>query len=161
MTIDQSAIQNILDSLEIPYRVLLHPAVFTVEESTQHLSDKIPVKNLVLYEEKGTRVFLVIMAGLKRLDTKRLASALTAKKLRFASADMLLAVLGVTPGSVSLFNLYHSGSNNIEVVFDQELLDADELGFHPGANTATVFIPSASVETILKHTGHRYVIAPL
>ncbi|HEY5668110.1 MAG TPA: prolyl-tRNA synthetase associated domain-containing protein [Candidatus Saccharimonadales bacterium] len=151
----ETFITDTLRALEVPYRLVKHQAVFTVAESVGVL-DEIPVKNLLLQEEKGTRKVLVIMAGEHRLDTKKLAAELGTKKLRFANAEALLETLGVTPGSVSLFSLFHDGSDSVEVVIDQELAHAEEVGFHPNDNTVTIFIPGASIKTVLDHTGHSY-----
>lgn len=146
-----------LDGVGVKYRVVEHAAVFTVADSAAELGedDKWPIKNLLLVERKGERKFLVVMAGEQRLDTKLLAQKLDAGKLSFASAEVLEQTLGVKPGSVSIFGLLHAGSSNVEVVFDEALLQADELGFHPNDNTATVFMQPTVVERIISSTGHR------
>jgi Ala-tRNA(Pro) deacylase len=152
--------QRVLDFLReagISYRWVDHPPVFTVEESLRELGeeDKCPIKNLLLEERKGERKLLVIMGGEQKLDTKLLSQRLGCGKLRFASADILEQTLGVKPGSVSIFGLLHEGSKQVEVVIDQALLKADELGFHPNDNTATLFISPRALEQITKLTGHK------
>ncbi len=157
----QKRIIDFLEQHDIPYRVISHPAVFTVAESILHVKDDFPLKNLLLTEEKGTRKILVIMAGQDRLDTKMLARTLQTKKLRFASADMLLDTLGVTPGSVSLFGLLHDGSTGVELVMDDRLPKVAEVGFHPNDNTSTIFIPGAAITRITAETGHTLHIVSL
>jgi Ala-tRNA(Pro) deacylase len=144
----------LLDSLNISYRLEEHPAVYTVAESMNHLVDKRPIKNLVLKEKGKGRKFMIIMDGLKRLDLKRLAQQLDAKKLSFASANMLMETLGITPGSVSIFSLLNNTAKDIEVVIDESLLQEAELGFHPNHNTATIFIPAQAMASIINSTGH-------
>ena len=150
----QQEVLHTLKSLGIPYRIQQHEAVFTVAESSKVLTEKFPVKNLFLVEEKGDRKLLVIMHGLDRLDTKQVARLVGSSKLRFGNEAALLEHLGITPGSVSLFCLLHAGSEQVEVVVDQRLLEEDEVGFHPGANTATVFIPGSAIADFITHTGH-------
>jgi Ala-tRNA(Pro) deacylase len=157
----EETLNQTLQNLGIPFRRVAHEAVFTMAESKGVLAEKVPVKNLLLQEEKGDRKILVVMCGDKRLDTKALARTLGTKKLRFASAETLFDSLGVTPGSVSLFSLFHDNSDGVEIVVDQALTAEQEVGFHPNDNTATIFIPGASVETVLRHTGHKYHVLPV
>lgn len=153
-------IRELLEGLEIPYRWVEHPAVHTVADSAKHIEDKRPIKNLLLQEKGDGRKILVIMAGEEKLDVKALASQLGTKKLRFAAPEVMFETLGVTPGAVSIFGLLHPGSEGVEVVVDQSLLDEPELGFHPNDNTATIFLPDSSLEKILSSTGHTmHVIA--
>jgi Ala-tRNA(Pro) deacylase len=160
MTFEETLTQT-LRNLGITFRRVEHEAVFTVAESKGVLPEKVPVKNLLLQEEKGDRKVLVVMAGDERMDTKKLARELGTKKLRFANAETLYETLGVTPGSVSLFSLLHDSSDGVEVVVDQTLVHEHEVGFHPNDNTATIFIPGAAIETILKQTGHTYTFLTL
>lgn len=154
-------LEQTLRDLNISSRRVEHEAVFTVAESHGVLAEKVPVKNLLLQEEKGQRKVLVVIGGDKRLDTKALAKAVGVKRFRFASAETLHATLGVTPGSVSLFSLLHDGSDDVEVIVDEALVHADEVGFHPNDNTATIFIPGTAIEPILRHTGHEYRLLAL
>ncbi len=154
----KKTITDYLENLHITYRCVDHPAVFTVAESMQHLSEKLPVKNLLLAEQKGGRKILVIMAGQDRLDIARLAQILATTKLQFASQAVLAETLGVTPGSVSLFCLLHDGSSPVEVAVDNRLLQAEEVGFHPNDNTSTIFIPGSAIATIVQATGHKMTV---
>ena len=154
-------ILSLLKELNIPYRVETHVAVFTVAEATQHIKDKRPIKNLLLQNDKKDRTFLVIMDGEEKLDMKTLAKKLGAKKLRFASPEVMMEKLGVEPGSVSLFGVLSPNSGDVEVIIDQSLLNEPELGFHPNDNTATIFIAGSAVEKILRHLERKYQIVSL
>jgi len=138
-----------LDEIGITYRLLDHPPVYTVAESMEHMPGKFPVKNLLLKEEKGESLVFVIMKGDERLDTKKVQVLTGCKKLQFAKPDVLLATLGVEPGSASIFSLLHEGSGGIEVVIDTRLLEQEELGFHPSKNTQTVFISGKDIPVFL------------
>lgn len=148
----------LLDELGFAYRVEEHEAVFTVAESSKVLSEKVPVKTLLLREEKGERVFMVAMRGDVRLDTKNLAKELGVKKLQFVKPEQVEELVGVKPGSVSIFGLVHPGSAPLEVVLDQSLLAETEVGFHPNDNTATIFMSPADIEKVFTATGHKYRI---
>lgn len=146
-------ILTLLDDLGISYRWEDHPAVFTVTESISHLQDKQPTKNLVLKDNTGSSV-MVVMDGIARLDTKKIASEIGMKKLSFAKPEFLLETLGVTPGSVSVFGLLKESAKNMHVVLDSNILGSNEVGFHPNDNTASIFISGDSLEKIVTACGH-------
>src|SRR3989338_6106746 len=139
-----------------------HPAVFTVEESS-----KLPsmpgagTKNLFLWDEKGSRLFLVSVGHEKRVSLKDLGKILGAKKLSFGSPELLKQYLGVDPGSVTLLGLIHDVDHRVEVIIDQELWDAEQIQCHPLVNTATLIISHEGIEKFLEATMHKPVILPI
>lgn len=149
---------GLLHELNIKYRWVDHPAVFTVAESMKHIEGKTPIKNLLLQEKNHGRKILVIMNGEDRVDMRLVALTLGSKKLQFADSDTLKQTLGVTPGAVSVFGLLFDGSKDVEVVIEERLLEEPELGFHPNENTSTIFIPGSALEQIIKRTDHRYKV---
>lgn len=138
-----------LKSLNIEFELIEHEAVYTVEEAMHALPGRTEIKNLFMQDDKGKRQYLVIMPGLKRLDLKKLAVDLGEKKVRFCSPEKVEHMLGVRPGSVSIFCCLNPNSEHVKVVFDQDLLKEKELGFHPIVNTATVFIAPEKIHEIL------------
>lgn len=138
----------------IPYRLQEHEAVFRVAESSKVLPEKVPVKTLLLREDKGDRVCMVAMRGDVRLDVNALAKSLGVKRLQFVKAEAVEPLVGVKPGSVSLFGLLDPGAQAVEVVLDAALMDEAELGFHPNDNTATVYISPADAIRVVEETGH-------
>ena len=150
-----------LDSAGINYKLIDHPPVYTVAESMEHMPDKFPVKNLLLKEEKGDRCVFVICKGDERVDTKKIAELVGCKKLQFAKPEVLMAKLGVEPGSASIFSLLHIGSGGVEVVIDNRLPGQNELGFHPSKNTQTLLIAGSDVEVFLNSIGQAFTLAQL
>lgn len=129
-----------LENVKIPYELVEHKAVYTIEEAMEELPGRTEIKNLFIQDDKGKRQYLVCMPGLKRLNLKVLAEELGEKKLRFCSPEKVERMLGVKPGSVSIFCCLNPNSSHVKVVFDEDLFSEKELGFHPIINTATVFI---------------------
>jgi Ala-tRNA(Pro) deacylase len=150
----KTKITEYLQTSGIVYKVINHEPVYTVAESMLHLPDAYPVKNLLLKEEKGDRCIFVIMKGDERLDTKLVSTKLDTKKLQFAKPDVLLAKLGVEPGSASLFSLLHDGSADVEVVVDSRLISQKEVGFHPSDNTQTIIISGQDILTFMNGLRH-------
>ena len=62
------------------------------------------VKNLFLRDKKGA-MWLVVAEEDRRIDLKALAARIGAGKVSFASAERLMAHLGVVPGAVTPFGL--------------------------------------------------------
>jgi Ala-tRNA(Pro) deacylase len=147
--VTESDCLEFLDNLKIPYELLTHRAVYTVEEAMAELPGRTEIKNLFIQDDKGKRQYLVIMPGLKRLDLKKLAEDLGEKKVRFCSPEKVESMLGVKPGSVSIFCCLNPNSYHVKVIFDEELLKEPDLGFHPIINTATVYIPTRDITKLL------------
>lgn len=148
-------VYKFLDRLDVEYRVEEHEAVFTVAESAKVLTEKVPVKTLLLREEKGERRLMVAMRGDKRLDLKGLAAALDSRRLVFVKADELEYLIGVKPGSVSIFGLLHPNAKNIEALIDNTIMNEEEISFHPNDNTATVFFKASDLPNLIKAMGHK------
>lgn len=149
--------ENLLNKLQIPFRRIDHPPVFTVDDLNDHLIDHFPIKNLFLKDDTK-QYYLIIMSGMKRLDLKELAVKINSKKLRFASADNMMELLGVTPGSVSLFGIMNDKNNKVKVFIESSITKQDEISFHPNENTATVFFDPKFLDTIAKELYHEVTV---
>lgn len=156
----KTQIKHFLDDVGIPYRWVDHAAVYTVEESLKLIDDKEPIKNLLLQDKSG-QYFLVIMSGANRLDTKDLAKKLNTNKLRFATARDLKELMGVEPGSVSLFGLLNDTNSQVRLVVEGRLLEVQELGFHPNDNTATLFMSPAHLRKVAHRLNHDMILVNL
>ena len=133
-----------------------HVAVFTAAQAEQHVPP-LPgakAKNLFVHDRKNARSFLVVVPYAKRVDLRALAQAVGSGKLAFASAELLLERLGITPGAVSVLALCNDRTNAVELVIDASTWEADALQCHPLVNTATVVIAHADLERFLGATGH-------
>lgn len=150
---------DFLSKLGISFELLKHKAVFTIDEAMKELPGRLEVKNLFIQDDKGKRQYLIIMPGLKKLDLKTLAQDLGEKKVRFCSPEKVEKMLGVKPGSVSLFCCLNPNSYHVVIVIDKELLELEEIGFHPIVNTATVFIDPRDIKKFLANlTQHHQIV---
>lgn len=150
--IKQKECYKFLDKLSIPYEIIKHAAVYTIDEAMAEpaLKGREEIKNLFIQDDKGKRQYLVVMPGLKKLNLKQLADDLGEKKVRFCSAEKVENMLGVKPGSVSLFCCLNPNSEHVKIVFDKDLLSQKECGFHPIVNTSTVFMKPEDALKILE-----------
>jgi Ala-tRNA(Pro) deacylase len=154
---------TLLGSLGIPFTRYDHKAVFTCEES-EGLDTPIPgahTKQLLMKGKRTDKLLLAIVMHDKRVDTRQLAKEFGDQSFSFASPELLLEVLGVTPGSVTPFGLTHDKTRRITVIVDEDAWKVNQFRFHPMTNTATLTIDQKGFETFLGHTGHTFTVRPI
>ena len=144
-----------LADLEIKTTTTEHPAVFTVEESSV-LERELPgghTKNLFLKCKKG-QLFLVVALNDAVIPLKNAHKILESGRLSFGKPDLLLEILGVTPGSVTPFSLINDTQGRVKVVLDAPMMRHERLNFHPLENTATTNIATEDLLKFVRSCGH-------
>lgn len=132
-----------------------HEALFTVEQSqaVHRQVEGAHTKNLFLKDRKGALV-LVTAAHDTAVDLKGLHRRLGCGRLSFASADLMAAHLGVTPGSVTAFAVLNDTACAVRFVLDANLMRAAIINAHPLQNTATTSIARDDLIAFVERTGH-------
>jgi len=144
-----------LDQLGIPHSTISHPPLFTVEDG-RAWHDKIPglhCKNLFLKDKKGA-IWLAITPGDKRADLNRLEKRIHAARLSFGRPELLLEVLGLTPGSVTPFGLVNDTARRVTVIVDEDLPKSEWVNFHPLHNAASTTLRSADLLRFIRSLGY-------
>lgn len=145
-----------LERLGINVTTHEHPPLHTVEES-RALRGAIPgahTKNLFLKDRKG-KLFLVVLEEDATVDLKRIHEIIGASgKVSFGSAELLVEVWGVQPGSVTPFGAINDSEGRVTVVLDQALVEHEVLNHHPLVNTRTTTIARDDLIAFLRSTGH-------
>jgi len=156
-------ILNYLDNLKINYRMVEHPAVYTIEEMERLEMEMIGgvIKNLFLKDATGKRHFLVMLRQDKKVDLKSLPARIGSAALSFASAERLNRFLGLEKGAVSPLGLLNDQDKVVEVVFDRDLLNFEFLGVHPNENTATLWLTPADLQKIINLNGNAIIYVDL
>jgi len=151
-----AALFGYLDRLGIAHSTVTHPAAFTVAES-RDLHESIPgahSKNLFVKDKKGA-VFLITALQDTQIDLKSLHRVLGASgRLSFGSPERLLALLGVTPGSVTPFAVMNDTGRQVSVILDAALMARPLLNFHPLINTMTTAVARDDLLRFLEAAGH-------
>jgi len=148
----------LLDSLGVEHVTHEHRAVFRVGEG-EEIKAAIPgahTKNLFLKDAKG-QLWLISAQDRTVIDLKRLHHVIGSARLSFGSAELLEAVLGVTPGSVTAFALINDADRRVRFVLDRNLGEAERVNFHPLTNTATTGVGQEGFRKFLAAVG----VAPL
>ena len=147
----QADLFALFDAHGIAHSTLEHPAVFRVDEGHE-IKAALPgghTKNLFLKDGKG-QIWLICALGETRVDLKRLPEVIGAARLSFGSPELMQEVLGVTPGSVTLFALVNDAEHRVKLVLDAGLLEPEPINFHPLTNTATTAISQEGLRRFLK-----------
>ena len=162
MPLSRADLMARFSSLGIETTTREHPPVFTVEEA-QALRGQIPgghCKNLFLKDEKGA-VWLIVCLEDARIDLKSAPARIGSRRLSFGKPDLLMALLGVEPGSVTPFGLINDGDNRITVILEERMMKEPLLNYHPLSNDATTTIASADLLTFIRSCGHEPRIVAL
>ncbi len=148
-------------ALGIKHDTLEHAPVFTVAEA-QELRGSIPgghTKNLLVKDRKD-RLFLVVAEEDARIDLKTIHEKIGGNgKVSFASADLLRALWGVEPGSVTPFGAINDAEARVTLVIDADLMRHERLNFHPLVNSMTTGIAREDLISFLRATHHEPLIA--
>lgn len=159
ITAQRTELFAFLDTHDIAHTTHEHKAVFTVEEGTD-IKGQLPgghTKNLFLKDKAGT-YFLICALGDTQIKINALHRHLGCKRLSFGKPEALLDMLGVVPGSVTLFSVLQDRDQSVRLVLDKALLSHDLVNFHPLANTATTAITSADMLRFANAAGHAPII---
>lgn len=153
---------SMLDDLGIEYKFYEHEAVYTVAESEKIDAD-IPglhCRNLYLRDKKK-RNYLVSAQNATEIDLKKLSDLLDAGRFSFGSADRLWQYLGVRPGSVCPYAVVNDPDNEVRLILDQSMMDAEIVNFHPLSNTMTIGTNPHDIVKFVESIGHNVEIIDL
>lgn len=142
-------------ALGIETTTLDHSPAYTVEDGEAHVGHLpgVHVKNLFLCDAKK-RMWLITVPWDRSVALKALPPHINSKRLSFGSADRLLRVLGVTPGSVSPFCAINDTEGVVEVVLDAWMMEQAVINAHPLINTKTTSIKAKDLLSFLEDSGH-------
>lgn len=151
---NQEEILKLLDEKKIEYTLVHHKPVFTIDEMNEvdvPNKDRI-AKNLFLRDDKKRSYYLVSIEETKRADLKALRMLLSSRPLSFASEDDLVSILSLKKGEVTPFELLNDKEHKAVFILDS-YFEGGIIGIHPNDNTATVFLKTADLISILSGIG--------
>ncbi|MCQ2402089.1 MAG: prolyl-tRNA synthetase associated domain-containing protein [Lachnospiraceae bacterium] len=144
-----------LDQRKIRYEVMEHRAIYNMEELAElHLPHpEADAKNLFVRDDKKRQYYLITVKGNKRVDLKAFKKANGTKSLEFAKPNELKTVLGLTPGSVTPLGLLNDEEGKVIFYLDGELTGG-LIGCHPNDNTATVWLQTDDLLSLIREHGN-------
>lgn len=151
-----------LTGKSIPYEVTEHKAVFNMEEldSIELPYPEWDAKNLFVRDDKKRNYYLLTVKGDKRVDLKEFRRQHGLRALSFASAEDLLAIMKLTPGSVTPLGILNDTEHKVHFYLDTEFA-GNKIGVHPNDNTATIWMQADDLIVLIQEHGNEAVFAPI
>lgn len=149
-------ILNLLKTLNIEYEIILHEAVFTINEM---LALNLPkaeciAKNLFVRDDKKQNYFLFVVREEKMINLKQIRNKIDSRPLSFASESDLYQYLGLYKGAVTPFGVFNDKNHCVKVYIDDEFKHSF-IGVHPNENTATVWLKTKDLVEFIKQQGNQ------
>lgn len=157
-------IYDILHAHGIRYKVTEHPAVFNMAQlsSVPLPYPEADAKNLFVRDDKRKNYYLLTVRGDQRVDLKAFRKTYGTRPLTFVPPDELSELLGLIPGAVSPFGLLNDEERKVAFYIDRSFLEGSGLvGVHPNDNTATVWLKTADLLSLLREHGSEVHTAAL
>lgn len=158
---DKAEIYRFLSEIQVPYEVLEHQAVYTVQEANllEMLYPGSGAKNLFLRDDKKQNYYLITLKSEKKIDLKEFSRDNHLRRLSFAHANELEGILGLKAGAVSPLGILNDDNRQVEVFLDSDLfLGSALVGVHPNDNTATVWLTADDLLKIIQTHGNKVKI---
>ena len=146
----------------IAYEITEHPAVYNMEEldAIDLPYPEWDAKNLFVRDDKKRNYYLITVRGGKRVDLKEFRRQHGLRNLSFASADDLMATMGLIPGAVTPLGLLCDEERRVHFYLDADFAH-HPIGVHPNDNTATVWLNAGDLAALIREHGNEVHIAEL
>ncbi len=163
MYTNKEEVYKYLDNLNIKYKIVEHPPVFTMEEMSKlNLeNNNETVKNIFIRDDKKQNYYLILVSANKRINLKELRKNLNLRPLTFASEDDLYKYLALKKGSVTVLGILNDTECKVKVLIDSDIKEFNEVGVHPNENTASIYLKLEDIIKILKLNNINYTFIEL
>ena len=153
---NRSDVLALLKSRGIPFELVEHKAVYNMADLAEIAlpHPEADAKNLFVRDDKRQSFYLITVKGEKRVDLKAFRHAHGTRPLSFASNEELAALLALTPGSVTPLGLLNDETRRVALFIDEALEGDGLIAVHPSDTTATVWLKTADLITLLRERGH-------
>lgn len=143
----------------IQFEFTEHMAVYNMEEldSVELPYPDADAKNLFVRDDKKRNYYLITVKGDKKVNLKEFRKKHGLRNLSFASAEDLMAIMGLIPGAVTPLGLLCDEEKKVKLYLDAAFTDG-LIGIHPNDNTATVWMKTEDMVRIIRDHGNTVII---
>ncbi|MGG5511593.1 YbaK/EbsC family protein [Myroides odoratimimus] len=133
----QEQTYDILSKLSMDWQRVETEEAITMEDCLliNERLDMNMVKTLFLCNRQRTVFYLFVTLGDKPFSSKEFSEALSISRVSFAPAEMLYEKMETKVGAASIFGLLRESASDIQLVFDQDVLDQPFYGCSDGTTT--------------------------
>ena len=154
---NKQEIYKYLTKKNIEYEITEHKAVYNMAE-LREINIPYPeanAKNLFVRDDKRRNYYLITVKGDKRVDLKEFRQKNNTRSLIFASEKDLMNIMGLIPGSVTPLGILNDTEIKVKVFLDEDFLNAPSImGVHPNDNTATIWLKTDDLVSMIKEHGN-------
>ncbi len=154
-------VYDLLDKIGVEYERVDHEAAETMEACAkidEALAPAIICKNLLLCNRQQDKFYLLMIKEDKKFKTKEISQQINSARLSFAPPEFMERFLDITPGSVSVMGLMNDKENNVQLLVDEDVINAVYVGCHPCINTSSLRLKTEDVfEKFLVAVHHDYI----
>ena len=119
-------------------------------------------KNLFVRDDKKRNYYLITVKGDKRVDLKLFRQRHNTRALSFASPDDLMRIMALIPGAVTPLGLLNDAERKVHLYLDREFMEPPGLiGVHPNDNTATVWMKTCDLVTLIQEHGNPVTVTDM
>lgn len=156
----QELVYGALGRLQISFERVNTDEAITMEDCVT-INEKLNmnmVKTLFLCNRQRTQFYLFITVGNKPFRSKDFSNALGVARVSFAPAEDMEAMLGTKIGAATVFSSLLDTENNIQIVFDKEILSEEWYGCSDGTTTGYMKVRTEDIyRKFLPYTKHTAV----
>jgi len=148
-----------LEELKVPFERVDTDEAITMEDCTlidERLNMNM-VKTLFLCNRQQTSFYLFITTGSKPFRSKNFSTALNVARVSFAPSELMEQMLGTKIGAATVFSSLLSTANDVQIVFDNDVLKEEWYGCSDGTTTGYMKIKTEDIlQKLLPYAGHTY-----
>jgi prolyl-tRNA editing enzyme YbaK/EbsC (Cys-tRNA(Pro) deacylase) len=138
-----------LSQHSIPFKIVRHEATFTSEASAKARGEDVSVGGKAIVMKIDAEYKLFVLSAALKIDSQKLKDYFHSKKIRFASAEELMAVTGLVPGSIPPFG---GPILDLELYVDNSVGRHDVIAFNAGSLTDSVVMDTKDYLRIAQPT---------
>ena len=129
-----------LETKSIVYKSVTHEPTFTSEESAKARGEDLSIGGKAILMKVDDSFLLFVLSASKKIDSKKVKSALKAKKIRFSTKEELLELTQLVPGSVPPFG---SPILQLKLYVDKSITLNEKIAFNAGSLTRSIVMETS------------------
>jgi prolyl-tRNA editing enzyme YbaK/EbsC (Cys-tRNA(Pro) deacylase) len=134
-----------LNERGIAYRTVRHIPTTTSEQSAAARGEDVAIGGKAIVMKIDEIFKLFVLSAAMKIDSKKIKQHFSAKSIRFASKEELMALTGLVPGSVPPFG---RPILDLDLYLDPSVVRNDTIAFNAGTLTDSIIMNTAEYREI-------------